>query len=233
MCGNDRGVEPVVCAGCAARGLRDLDDLPRLATRIITSARSPGRTAGDRVSGTREAPMPLRADLWSFVGLGAPGDVSAPDLKDAECQVGDVPLPDALWSWCRAAADDLGVTVPAVRRQHPLLAVRRFTSVLATQHERICRRTWADEYLTEVHDMWRRARTLAQDWSLVHNLPAPCPYCWTLTLRRDDGASFVYCDHRHGGCGRRWVEADYQRLVLILASEAKESGWVSTGKAST
>ncbi len=51
--------------------------------------------------------------------------------------------------------------------------------------------------------------------------------CGLTALRRDNGADFVYCDHKHGGCGWRWTEQDYRRLVLILITEAKEQGWAS------
>lgn len=227
LCGNDRDGEPVVCGGCSARGERDLRDLPRLATRLLELARLPARNASEPISGSRERPLVLRTNLWSFVGLAPPGTVSQADPDDAACQVGATPLADALHTSCRAVADDLSVTVPKVRRNRSAdAAVDRFVRFLLAQHDRVVALPWADEYLAEVHGLWRHARTLAEDWPLVHKLPAPCPYCWTLTLRRDNGAGFVYCDDRHGGCGRRWVQDDYQRLVLILVTEAKESGWV-------
>lgn len=224
MCGNDLDGEAVVCAGCATRGRRDLDDLPRLARRLAAMARDSGRAAGEPVSGSRETPLPLKTDQWSFVGPGAPGDVYAPDAGDAACQVGAVPLADVLWTWCRAAADDLDFAVPSVRRNSPVLAVRSFAGKLSAQHDRIMRLTWADDYLDgpdSIHALWSYSRTLAKDWPLVHHLPAPCPNldCGLLTLRRDDGASHVYCSRRDGGCGWRWTEDDYRRLVLVLTSE--------------
>jgi predicted RNA-binding Zn-ribbon protein involved in translation (DUF1610 family) len=235
LCGNDRRDYPVVCGGCQARGERDLRDLPRLASTLLGIARTPsGATFAEPVSGSREKPLLLHTGIWSYVGLPSPGDVHAPDLEDALCQVGDVPLADALHTTCRAAADDLDVSVPKVRRNSPAdEAAAKFVRFLLAQHDRICQLFWADEYLTEVHELWRRARTLAQDWPLVHKLPAPCPDCGTLTLRRDNGASFVYCDDRHDGCGRHWSEADYARLILILVTEAKELGWATTAKATT
>lgn len=229
LCGNDRDDRPVVCVGCSQRGWRDLRDLPDLAATIAGLARDPGRSGGtEPVTGSRERPLPLRTAQWSYVGLGAPGDVRADTAGDAACQVGDVPLPDQLWTWCRAAADDLDFTVPHVRRNRPLHAVTRFAGTLAFQHERITTLPWADEYLTAVHSLWTRARTLAEDWPLVHKLPAPCPYCTTLTLRRDNGAGFVYCDDRDGGCSRRWSEQDYRRFVHLLVTEAEGAGWTSS-----
>lgn len=229
LCGNDLDAAPIACAGCVERGRRDLADLPRLATLLLGMARDARRNASEPISGSRERPLPLRTGLWSFVGLAPPGAVSAADPGDALCQVGDVPLADTLATTCRAVADDLRGTAPRVRRHgDPDEAVARFASYLAAQHDRTCRLPWADEYLTELHDLWRRARTLAEDWPLVHKLPAPCPQCGTLTLRRDNGAAFVYCDTRHGGCGLHWTEGDYQRLVLILVTEAKELGWAAT-----
>jgi hypothetical protein len=235
LCGNDRNGQPVVCPGCEARGERDLRDLPRLAEALLGIARDPVRTStAEPVTGTREKPLPLRAGIWSFVGPPAPGTIHAPTAEDARCQVGDVPLADALYVTARAIADDLGVSVPLVRRNADApTAVGKFVRFLLAQHHRTCRLAWADEYLTEVNGLWSRARTLAQDWPLVHKLPAPCPYCWTLTLRRDNGAGFVYCDDRHGGCGRRWTEADYTRLVLILVTEAKEAGWATSREKAT
>lgn len=229
LCGNDRGDRPVVCAGCTQRGWRDLRDLPGLARHVARIARDPHRTmTAEPVTGSRERPLPLRTAQWSYIGLGAPGDVRAGTPADAACQIGDVPLPDQLWTWCRAAADDLDFTVPHVRRNRPLDAVTAFARTLAFQHDRITELPWADEYLAAVHNLWTRTRTLAGDWPLVHELPAPCPYHGTLTLRRDNGAGFVYCDDRDGGCGRRWSETDYGLLVRMWITEAEEAGWTSS-----
>jgi predicted RNA-binding Zn-ribbon protein involved in translation (DUF1610 family) len=228
MCGNDLDGQPAVCAGCQARGERDLRDLPRLTRTLLGLARDPTRTSGEPVSGSRERPLVLQVGIWSFVGLAPPGTVSTRDLEDALCQVGETPLADALHTSARAVADDLGVTVPRIRRHADAdRAVDGFVRFLLVHHDQACRLPWADEYLGEVHQLWALARTYAQDWPLVHKLPAPCPYCGTTTLRRDNGASFVYCDFRHGGCDRRWTQDDYARLVHILVSEARESGWVS------
>lgn len=232
LCGNDRGDEPVLCRGCQARGERDLRDLPRLATDLLAIARDPSRNAGEPVSGSREKPLVLQVGIWSFVGLPAPGHPSPANEGwtpgDELCQVGVVPLADALHTSCRAIADDLGVGVPKVRRNADAdRAVGAFVRFLLAQHDRACGLPWADEYLTEVHQLWSLARTYAQDWPLVHKLPVPCPDCWTLTLRRDNGAAFVYCDDRHGGCGRRWTEDDYQWLVRVLASDVKDGAWAS------
>lgn len=234
MCGNDLGDWPVVCGGCSARGERDLRDLRRLAADLLAIARDPSRSAGEPVSGSREKPLVLQVGIWSFVGLPSPGTIHVDTLEDALCQVGEVPLADALHTEARAIADDLGVTVPKVRRQADAdHATDTFVRFLLSQHHRAVELPWADEYLNAVHHLWSLSRTYAQDWPLVHKLPAPCPYCWTLTLRRDNGASFVYCDDHHGGCGRRWTEADYTRLVLILVTEAKEQGWASQSEAAS
>jgi hypothetical protein len=228
MCGNDRQDQPVVCAGCQARGERDLRDLPRLAADLLAIARDPSRTAGEPVSGSREKPLVLQVGIWSFVGLASPGTVHAATLEDALCQVGEIPLADALHTSARAIADDLGVGVPRVRRHTDAdVAVGAFVRFLLAQHDRACRLPWADEYLTEVHQLWATARTLAQDWPLVHELQPPCPDCGLTTLRRDNGASFVYCSRRLGGCGRLWSEQDYRWLVHMLIVEAKEQGWAS------
>jgi hypothetical protein len=230
LCGNDRDRRPVVCRGCEARGERDLRDLPRLTRDLLAIARRPAAASfAEPVSGSREKPLPLHVGIWSFVGLASPGAaIHADGLEDRKCHDGRPPLADVLHTWCRAVADDLDVSVPRVRRHTDAdIAVGKFTRFLLAQHDRICALAWADEYLTEVNQLWSRARTLAQDWPLVHKLPAWCPYCATLTLRRDNGAAFVYCDDRHSGCGRRWTEHDYQRLVLILVTEAKETGWAS------
>ena len=226
LCGNDLADRTVVCSGCTNRGARDLADLPRLADILTDLARDPGAQSwAEPVSGSREKPLPLKTDIWSFVGLAPPGDVHTDWPED---QLGGPPLPDALFSWCRLEAEEFTLTPPRARRNTPDKAVRVFARYLSRQHQRACSQPWADAYLTEIHDLWRRARTLAQDWPLVHRLPAWCPYCQTLTLRRDNGASFVYCDDRDGGCGRRWAEDDYRRLVLILVTEAKETGWVAS-----
>lgn len=52
---------------------------------------------------------------------------------------------------------------------------------------------------------------------LVHDLDPPCPACDHRTLRRDDGDDHVRCSNRD--CQETWTEVEYQRLVLILASD--------------
>ncbi len=223
LCGNDLDDRPEVCAGCTEWGRRNLADLPRLADVLTELAREQGgQSAAEPVSGSRERPLPLKTAIWSFIGLAPPGDVHTDHPED---QLGDVPLADALFSWCRLEAEEFTLTTPRVRRNAPQTAVGEFVDYLGRQHQRACSQPWADEYLTEVHALWARARTLAQDWPLVHKLPAPCPYCGLTTLRRDNGADFVYCDHRQGGCSRRWVQQDYIRLVHMLVAEAEEAGW--------
>lgn len=221
LCLADHTAPPVVCAGCAERAHRDLTDLPRLANLLLSLARGDAQSGCEPVSGSREPPLALRTDQWSFAGPAAPGDVHPVTWEDADCQVGDNPLPAVLASWVLLVAEERRVTVPVVQRRHYESAVGAYAEFLARHHDWHLQQPWADEYAREIHSLWKRARTLAADWPLVHRLPAPCPSvdCGLLTLRRDDGAAFIYCDRHDGGCGRRWSEADYQRLVLILVSE--------------
>lgn len=66
--------------------------------------------------------------------------------------------------------------------------------------------------ITRQHKALEKAAGLDR---LRHRLPAPCPSCDRRTLARDDGDEQVTC----GACGRTWLEADYRRLTVVLASE--------------
>jgi hypothetical protein len=67
-------------------------------------------------------------------------------------------------------------------------------------------------------ELARRAERAAGLDRLVHHLPVPCPSCDTRALTREDGAEQVDCQ----ACGRVWLEDEYRRLTLILASDYRD-----------
>jgi hypothetical protein len=213
-----------LCPRCAERSgtwLAELADLlPRLPDALM-----PGSSGeGPRVSGSREAPLPLRVTTLNLLGPAAGWDRSALDRGDGrsgEMQFGDEPLLSVLLGWARHVAFERRLVLPTegtVYSMGRLLALRSF---LATHHAWSVQQFWADEYAADVQAMWRTCRRLLGVVPLRHHLPAPCPEvsCDLMTLWRNDGEDDVYCDTRQGGCGRTWSADDYARLVLVLASE--------------
>jgi hypothetical protein len=218
-----------LCPRCAERSgtwLAELADLlPRLPDALM-----PGSSGeGPRVSGSREAPLPLRVTTLNLLGPAAGWDRSALDRGDArsgEMQFGDEPLLSVLLGWARIVAD-----LPQLKGQRKVLPtdgtlysmerLRALRTYLATHHDIAAQQFWADDYAADVQAMWRTCRRLLGVVPLRHHLPAPCPEvsCDLMTLWRNDGEDDVYCDTRQGGCGRTWSADDYARLVLVLASE--------------
>lgn len=71
----------------------------------------------------------------------------------------------------------------------------------------------------EMRDLTRTADGLTRAQPQRHHLPAPCPDCEATELYRLDGADHVLCQ----SCGLTWHERDYDRLVLVLASDTRTS----------
>lgn len=207
VCQRRPPLRPQVCDGCRARLGRDLAEIAKLHA-VLPDLMEPGRAGTQRVSGTREAPLPLRVDVL---------DLSLP-LRGAEAisdphgdQTGHLPVVAVLDQWARDWRDtrDQGerLPVPTVPELVRWLANR--LGWACDQHPAV------DEFATEVDQKLTELRGVHGLTRLRHRLPAPCPSCELLAVYRDDGADWIEC----GGCGRLWSEAEWARLVTVLAGE--------------
>ena len=194
-----------LCERCSYRVRRDLADLPQLWQLLSTT---PGRRAGQRVSGRREPPAGVRMDVLSFIGPAMSDtvptnrlDIGAPDL-----QVGPLPLRDTLAQWVRVVADQRHLRIAG--RVDPV-------AFLLLHHPWSARQPWADDYGEEIRAAAAVARTLAGAGHLTHKLDLPCPYCGVAALVRDNGCDDVVCHC----CGHQWTREDYDRLVATTAEQ--------------
>lgn len=71
----------------------------------------------------------------------------------------------------------------------------------------------------EILELGLRCRRALGETRLVHRLLAPCPSCDLVSLQRENGKSEVCCSNPK--CLRRWSEEEYERLVLVLATEQR------------
>lgn len=198
-----------VCSVCVGRLRARVAQLPAL-VRWLQAHVEPGRRGEtDRVTGSAEPPVPIRTDVISAVGPASLHGTSDPDRD----QVTVPNIPMELFTWCRVVAEERELYGPA--RVDP----EACATWLLAHLDWIAQQQWCVELLDEVNRMHASAHTLAP-WSPErHHLPAPCPSCDAKALIRYSGDDYVKCESRAGGCNREWTEAEYERLVHVLADE--------------
>lgn len=219
VCEKRQPDRPIVCTGDRLRLARDLRELPDLVA-LLPAVLGRQDSAGERVSGSREAPVPLELEV---VDLLAPARAStrrlyARGLLGDEDQVGTLSVATILdtvvgdWRAHRARGE----------RQPPPM-VGALAGWLLTRLDDAC-----DDYplvgdsFGEIRELMAAVRAQLRLKRHIERLPAPCPTCDTLALYREvdphRGASgWVEC----GGCHRLWSEDEYRRLVVILDEELR------------
>lgn len=133
----------------------------------------------------------------------------APRIDDAD------QLQRTVCSWAT------GTSLELENDSWPFTTISEATSYLLTRLHRVWKlpeqEPWPVMLGRDVlHNHHQLLKRTARD-RLVHRLDAPCPTCDMRTLYRDNGADNVVCGNRR--CNRTWTEAEYTRLVLILAAE--------------
>jgi hypothetical protein len=187
--------ERLVCDGCAEAGRADIAGLPRRYVSLRMALRYRG-VQTERISG--------------------PGFASNSPLRDAA-----LACMDEMVAW--TTLTDAKVREAMTWRGRPYNLMRPAQALVASSQSLLTiwhRALIYDPGVTAV-DGSLRLRVRADQilgWSrLVHRLPAPCPYCDTLTLVRDDGKDYVRCT----GCKRTWREGEHRLFVRMLAEEAR------------
>jgi hypothetical protein len=184
----------LVCAGCAERGRADIAGLPRRYVSLRMSLRYRGGQ-GERISG--------------------PGFGSNSPVRDAA-----LACMDEMTAW--TTVTDQKVREAMDWRTRPYNMMRPAQALVAATQSLLT--VWHRALIYEpgviAVDGSLRLRVRADQllgWNkLVHRLPAPCPYCDTLTLVRDDGQDYVRCT----SCRRSWQEREYRLFVRMLVEEA-------------
>ncbi len=192
-----------VCDGCRTW----LAGQPGLIAELhagLDDALVPATSGGQRVSGSREAPLPLAVDALDL-GLPARAGTITDPYDD---QVGHVSVATVLDTWVRDWAGQRREGLPAAD-------VATLARWLADRTDWACdTHTAVDEYAAELRQLTRTLRVVTGTAQLVVRLPAPCPDCDLLSLIRADGEDHVRCTE----CGRLWTEDEYQRLAIVVAA---------------
>lgn len=168
-----------------------------------------GQSNGDKVSGSKEPPLPLRLDVLSWLGPVPPGDAVHGGHEDD--QVGAAPLLATLGSWARLIAEERGLSAGHVDS---------VITFLLRHHEWSSEQPWADDYAAEIADQVAIGRSLGGLWRLTHRLDGvPCPRCTVCALTRQDGDEWVLCQ----SCGAGWSWEHYESLTKTLADALREA----------
>lgn len=174
---------------------------------LLPEALLPAASGGPKVSGSREAPLPLAVDALDLTLPARAGTVHDPHGD----QVGHQPVATILDTWVRDWAGMRGEGLPEP-------TVPTLTRWLAHRTEWACNSHIAvDEYADEMRALVRTLRIVTGTARYVDRLPAPCPDCDLLSLIRQDGADHVECTE----CRRLWTEDEYRRLAVVLAGEMR------------
>ncbi|GGK90772.1 hypothetical protein Ppa06_57550 [Planomonospora parontospora subsp. parontospora] len=196
----------LTCTSCLTRCRRDLAGMPAI-VHWLGLHTIPGGAGGEKVSGSREKPVPVRLDVLAAI---SPAAEHVTDLYGD--QTGPPSIPTTLKSWVWLICEHRGLTYPE-RADAGELA-----GFLLRHLDWAAARPWIGELIGEVAHLRKVAHTLAP-WEVhVQALVAPCPSCDIRALMRIAGEPYIECDQRIGGCGNCWTEAEYERHVAELTS---------------
>lgn len=196
-----------VCEGCRSRLAQLLHEIMAMHA-VLPAMLQPGQSQGQRVSGSREAPLPLRVDPLDLTLPARAGTIHDP-LGD---QIGHQSVATILDSWARDWRDTLdgdrpaGPTVPELVTW---LAIR--LPWACNQHPAI------DEFARELRQLHRTLRIVTGLHEIrPEHLDVPCRRCDLLDLHRLPGEDRVEC----GSCGDLLTEDEYRRWCGLLAADA-------------
>lgn len=193
-----------VCDRDADELVRVLGELPELFVHLRL-ALPPCGGVGERVSGTRTPPPPLRLDVDALMGelVG----ITAYWAAEVAAVVG-LTTPPRRIDGVQRARDGWALTL-ACAMLRP-----RITVLLALAPR------WVDgdpepveldggDAALELFTLHHRTRSVLGRTRLVHRFREPCPHCAVKTLTRADGADAVLCD----SCGQSLTLDEYEALA--------------------
>lgn len=216
-----------VCEQCRvwlAGVLRDIaDTYPQLAEAL-----QPRRGGGQRVAGSREAPVPLVLDVVDLTHGGHRGQATTVARAYADDQVGHMAIRARLGSW---AQDWLSYAW--CRSDHlPELTVPALAGWLGKWIDDACDHHPAvDEFADEMVDVLAAIRAYVPRVVQEHEQPprqrpeprtAPCPACDMVSLWWWPSEERVRCDTV--GCDRAMTEDEYARWAKLVIADAKQRG---------
>jgi len=195
------------CEGCRSRLSQLLREIMAMHT-LLPIVMVPGQSQGQRVSGSRTPPLPLRVDpldLTLPARAGAVHDV----LGD---QIGHLSVATVLDSWVRDWSDTLriGDQLPGIGVGSLVLWLRNRLTDACDTHGAI------DVFAFEIRNLHRTLRVVTglQEIRPEH-LDVPCRRCDLLDLHRLPGQDRVECL----SCGDLLTEEEFHRWCGLLAAD--------------
>src|SRR5688500_16889232 len=212
ICARRDAHSPPACDLCRHRfgsRLWELRDLHAL----LPAALAPGRGGGERVSGSREAPVPLRLEALDLAAAADPADreLFARGVLGIDTdQVGSLSVATILQPHCVEMARLLELPAPAPDVSVMVSWLSRHTAWAFTDYPEVV--DLVEDVTTLVYGM----RTLLNVSRKPIYLKDPCPSCAVKALRRDPGGGEVECGH----CRRTWPHDQFDRLAVVLADDS-------------
>ena len=212
------------CPHCTTLLARKLAELPEMYVSLYL-ALEPGSAAGERVSGSRTAPVPLAAEVEALMAE------TVRLLSDAEADLRTflgwpTPLAESQRRAPAHVTTSAGSTVPGyLGDSRGGFTITRTVQFLTTHVESLLclpadtdgKRT-ANVLLTH-HRKIRRVIGLAEGERVTAPRRAePCPSCERKALREPVGEQTVEC----GYCGRTWPKDKYERMFAISVLAHRE-----------
>jgi hypothetical protein len=197
----------LLCLDCWSRLRSVILELPAIVTWLEVNIAAGQGALNDRVSGTSEDPMPLRADITDLIGPVAPDPYQA--IKaDAAHQLGDPSIFDELRSWAALVEEEAGF------EWEDRQTITGAVTYLAGHLSWIAAQPWVDEFAAKVADLSRRAHRIAPWRAEARHDREPCVDCGVRAVLLLIGDGVMRCSPRLGGCGRRQAITEY-----MLSSE--------------
>lgn len=193
-----------------------LRDIGELHTTLDVTART--GAAGPRVSGSREAPVPLALDVLDLTAaarLGSRGPHARGVLGDDD-QIGHLSVATELEFW---VIDWIGARDKSEHRPEPTVTV--MIGWLGDRLDDACDDHPAvDEFAADMRTLRAVLRRANGDLPQRPEplVGVPCSGCDQAALYRDPGSQWrAEC----GGCGKLYSEDEYERWTGLLASWAR------------
>lgn len=205
------------CAGCTSR-MRD--QLAALVDEYARLDATPGSSTGQRVSGTRTAPLPLRVDVLNLVGPGS-AHVHVDRREEHDDQVGELPplvwLDQVVRDWRDTRGQ--GEHLPGTTITQMTAWLDRRLDWAADEHPAI------DEFAAELAGQLRTLRGVNRagekpDAEFVGYCPAdavdgPCGQ----PLYANPWYAVITC-----GCGAEWRRDQWEHLAATLNAASGTEG---------
>ncbi len=201
-----------VCDADRARLPHILTDIEELHAKL-PEAYARGHAAGQKVSGSPEAPAPVSIDALDLSAGARNGGLTEAAKEHPDDQIGQIAVASILDQWVRDWRDEM-----AFAQSLPLPTVSELSKWLRNRIGWACDRHPAiDEFAAEMVKLRGALRAVLQltDPEPDYCDGVVCKSCDRYSLYRD--GKYVEC----GKCGLLYTEEEYREWVGLLAGQAR------------